>query len=101
MYIQFAIAAVMTGSLFSMAASAACLDDEKRRNSSQAVPQFENIVDIHNSPLILAHPIPMQSGAEGVAELEKLRRAGEVREINRRSSYQSRGQAYPERFAGD
>ncbi|MFA6970652.1 MAG: hypothetical protein WC208_04535 [Gallionella sp.] len=101
MYIQFAIATVMIGSLFSMSTFAACQDDEKRRNSSQAVQPLENIVDIHNSPVILEHPTRMQSGAEGGAELEKLRKAGEMREIDRRTWYQSRGKAYPERFAGD
>ncbi|MDD4929394.1 MAG: hypothetical protein PHP85_08975 [Gallionella sp.] len=104
MYPQFSIATVILGSVFSMASFAAELesdDEKKRRASGGTVPSFENVVDIHNSPVILEHPTKMNSGAQSTAALRKSHQAGEIRERHMRSWYQSQGKAYPERFKGD
>lgn len=100
MYPQFALATLVLGSLFSMSSFATELDDKKKRRASAAQP-LESIVDIHNSPVILAHPTAMSSGAESIAELQKLRQLGEMRESKLRAWHQSTGKPYPARFAGD
>lgn len=100
MYPQFALATLVLGSLFSMSSFATELDDKKKRRASAAQP-LESIVDIHNSPVILAHPTLLVSDEESIGKLQRLRAMGAQRETKLRAWYQAQGKAYPERFAGD
>ncbi len=104
MYPQLAMTAVILGSMFSMSSFANEVDveeEKKRRNARVAIQSFEPVVDIHNTPVVMAHPTLAASKTASLAELSKLRVAGEQRERGLRAWYAARGQAYPERFAGD
>ncbi len=106
MFPQYSVATatVILGSVFSMATFAAemeCDDKKKRRAASASAQSLESIVDIHNSPVILAHPTKFNSSEESIAELQKLRVAGELRDSKMRAAAQAQGKPYPERFAGD
>lgn len=102
MYPQLTIATLVLGSLFSMSSFAAELelDDKKKRRAASAQP-LESIVDIHNSPVILAHPTQLVSDKESMSKLQKLRAIGEQRETRLRAWYQTQSKPYPERFTGD
>jgi hypothetical protein len=105
MYLNFAIATMVLGSMFSINAFAAeseSVDDKKRRHHKPAtLNHFEPVVDIHNSAVIVAHPTPLLSGKEGIAELQKLNEIGAAREQSLRAWHESRGTSMPVRFAGD
>lgn len=104
MFSQFAVAAVVFGSIFSMSSIAAELsiaDDKKRSSSKLSHRSLEVLVDIHQSPAVLAHPTIIPTGEASIAELNRLRVEGEAREQTLRTWYQARGLAFPERFAGD
>lgn len=98
------IRAVITGVIFSASAIATASDVVEHKGgaiSNAKIQPIENLVDIHDSPIILKRPTQIASNNESIAELRKLRRMGELRERKMRSQYQARGQVYPEPFAGD
>lgn len=77
-------------------------EGKKRRYSKRvSVNQFERIVDIHNSAVILEHPTVLVSNAESIAKLKRLEAEGAARESTLRTWYTAHGRAYPELFAGD
>ncbi|TAJ76078.1 MAG: hypothetical protein EPO42_13390 [Gallionellaceae bacterium] len=102
MFSQVSVAVL--GSLFSLSSLALepnDAEDKKRRAGKTSRPSFESLVDIHNSKEVLAHPTVVPGGAQSIAELKRLQAQSDAREKSLRSWYQSRGEAYPERFAGD
>jgi hypothetical protein len=104
MYLNFAVATVFLG-LISMNAFGIEEDEEgkKRRHAAKlaTVNQFEPVVDIHNSAVILEHPTVLASNAESIAKLNRLEVEGAARERTLRTWHAAHGRAYPERFAGD
>jgi hypothetical protein len=104
MYLNFAVATVVLG-LISMNAFGIEEDEEgkKRRHAAKlaTVNQFEPVVDIHNSPVILEHPTVPVSTAESIAKLKRLESEGAARESSLRKWHAAHGRTYPERFAGD
>ncbi|MBI5429342.1 MAG: hypothetical protein HY938_02665 [Nitrosomonadales bacterium] len=101
---HFALATIFAGAVFSMNSFAEVIktaEDKKARTTAARFQPLEDIADIHNSPVITAHPTRLASNEASVAELRKLRRAGEARERHLRAQYRSRGLVYPARFEGD
>jgi hypothetical protein len=103
MYLNFAVATVVLG-LISMNAFGIEEDEEakKRRHAKLATAnQFEPVVDIHNSAVILEHPTVLTSNTESIAKLKRLESEGAARESTLRKWHAANGRTYPERFAGD
>lgn len=105
MYFQFAMATLIIGSLFSLNANAIEVEvkeDQKRRTIKMSSNNsFEDVVDIHNSAVITAHPTQYLSSKDSITELRTLRKVGEVHEVKRQALYTSRHQPFPVRFEGD
>lgn len=101
---QFAFATLLICSAFPISAYAeisAPAEGAKSRPVTAIAQPIEDIADIHHSPLITANPTQLASNEASIAELRKLRQAGEARERHLRAQYRSRGLEYPVRFEGD
>lgn len=105
MQLNSAVASTIIASMFSMSAFCAEVEvsDDRKRHAAKKTSsvQLEPVVDIHNSPAVLAHPTKSASSAESLAELEMLRKQGEARDRRICGWHKSQGKACPERFPGD